>query len=41
MNLRDPNARFASLTTVLETRTALYLTALFGNELGVLQKDDL
>ena len=41
MNLRDPQTRFSSLTGVLETRTALYLTALFGDELGVLQKEDL
>ena len=41
MNLGDPAARFPTLTGVLETRTALYLTALFGSELGVLSKDDL
>lgn len=41
MNLQDPAARFASLTGVLETRDALYLTALFGNQLGVLRKKDL
>ena len=41
MNLQDPNARFAALTGVLETRTTLYLTSLFGSELGVLDKEDL
>ncbi len=41
MNLQDPNARFPTLTGVLETRDALYLTALFGHEFGVLQKEDL
>ena len=41
MNLQDPRARFPALTGVLETRTALYLTSLFGNELGVLDKQGL
>ena len=41
MNLQDPAARFPSLTGVFETRDALYLTALFGRELGVLHKKDL
>lgn len=41
MNLQDPGAQFAALTGVLETRDALYLTSLFGHQLGVLQKDDL
>jgi len=41
MNLQGPIARFPTLTGVLETRTALYLTSLFGNELGVLSKEDL
>lgn len=40
-NLQDPAARFSALTGVFETRDALYLTALFGHELGVLQKQDL
>ena len=40
-NLQDPAARFPSLTGVYETRDVLYLTALFGNELGVLSKEDL
>ena len=40
-NLQDPAARFPSLTGVYETRDALYLTALFGSELGVLSKEDL
>ena len=41
MNLGDPLSRFPTLTGVLETRTALYLTSLFGTELGVLSKEDL
>ena len=41
MNLQDPRARFPALTGVFETRAALYLTSLFGNELGVLSKEDL
>ena len=41
MNLQDPAATFASLTGVLETRDALYLTSLFGKQLGVLMKEDL
>jgi len=41
MNLQDPAARFSSLTGVLETHDALYLTSLFGNELARLDKDDL
>ena len=40
-NLQDPAARFSSLTGVYETWDSLYLTALFGDELGVLSKDDL
>jgi len=41
MNLQDPAARFPALTGVFETRDALYLTSLFGNELGRLDKQDL
>ena len=41
MNLQDPRARFPALTGVLETPSALYLTSLFGNKLGVLSKEDL
>lgn len=41
MNLQDPAARFASLTGVLETRDSLYLTSLFGSQLGVLRKENL
>jgi len=41
MNLQDPNARFPALTGVLETRNALYLTTLFGNQLPRLDKEDL
>ncbi len=40
-NMQDPAARFPALTGVYETRDALYLTSLFGNELGVLDKRDL
>jgi sugar lactone lactonase YvrE len=41
MNLRDPDARFPSITGVYETSDSLYLTRLFGNELPVLDKADL
>lgn len=41
MNLRDPAARYPSLTGAYETRDALYLTTLFGNKLPVLDKDNL
>jgi len=41
MNLQDSTARFPSLTGVYETRSSLYLTRLFGNELPVLDKQDL
>ena len=41
MNLQDPAAKFSSLTGVFETQYALYLTALFGRQLGVLRKEDL
>ena len=41
MNLQDPAARHPSLTGVLETPDALYLSTLFGNQLPVLDKDNL
>jgi sugar lactone lactonase YvrE len=41
MNLYDPDARFPTLTGVLETKRALYLTTLFGNTLPRLDKRDL
>jgi len=41
MNLQDPAAKFSSLTGVYETRDSLYLTALFGDYLPVLKKEDL
>ena len=41
MNLQDPDARFPTLTGVAETREALYLTTLFGNQLPRLNKSDL
>lgn len=41
MNLQDPEARFPTLTGVLETRRSLYLTTLFGHRLPVIVKDDL
>jgi len=40
-NLHDPDARFPTLTGVLETRDALYLTTLFGNQLPRINKRDL
>jgi len=40
-NLQDPDARFPMLTGVVETRDALYLTTLFGNQLPRLDKRDL
>jgi sugar lactone lactonase YvrE len=41
MNLYDPEARFPTLTGVLETKQSLYLTTLFGHELPVIAKRDL
>ena len=41
MNLHDPEARFPTLTGVLETRDTLYLTTLFGNQLPRIAKRDL
>ena len=41
MNLHDPAARFPTLTGVLETRGALYLTTLFGHRLPLIKKRDL
>ncbi len=41
MNLHDDEARFPTLTGVLETNDALYLTTLFGNKLPRLDKQDL
>ena len=41
MNLRDPDARFSTVTGVLETHDALYLTTLFGNRLARLDKRNL
>ncbi|MGI9248319.1 MAG: SMP-30/gluconolactonase/LRE family protein, partial [Woeseiaceae bacterium] len=41
MNLHDPEARFPTLTGVLETNRALYLTTLFGKVLPRLDKRDL
>ena len=41
MNLRDPAARFPSLTAVLETPDALFLGTLFGHKLARLDKNDL
>jgi sugar lactone lactonase YvrE len=41
MNLRDPEAKYPSLTGVYETRNSLYLTRLFGNTLPVLDKENL
>ncbi|HNP64840.1 MAG TPA: SMP-30/gluconolactonase/LRE family protein [Woeseiaceae bacterium] len=41
MNMHDPEARFPTLTGVLETRDNLYLTTLFGNQLPRIAKRDL
>jgi sugar lactone lactonase YvrE len=41
MNLQDPDARFPTLTGVLETQRSLYLTTLFGHEFPVIAKSDL
>ena len=41
MNMHDPDARFPTLTGVLETNSRLYLTTLFGPALPWLEKDDL
>jgi sugar lactone lactonase YvrE len=41
MNLHDPDARYPTLTGVLETPRNLYLTTLYGRTLPVLAKSDL
>jgi len=41
MNMHDPNARFPTLTGVLETQRSLYLTTLFGHQLPVVAKSEL
>lgn len=41
MDLQDTVARIPALTGVFETRDALYLTSLFGHEIGHLPKTDL
>ena len=41
MNMYDPNARYPTLTGVLETSRNLYLTTLYGNALPVIAKQDL
>ncbi len=41
MNMHDPEARFPTLTGVLETQRSLYLTTLYGNVLPVIAKQDL
>ncbi|MDJ0710000.1 MAG: SMP-30/gluconolactonase/LRE family protein [Woeseiaceae bacterium] len=41
MNMQDPEARFPTLTGVLETQRSLYLTTLFGHHLPVIAKNDL
>jgi len=41
MNLQDTTMNFPALTGVLETRQSLYLTSLFGNRFGRLDKRDL
>jgi sugar lactone lactonase YvrE len=41
MNMHEPNARFPTLTGVLETQRSLYLTTLFGHQLPVIVKSEL
>ena len=41
MNLQDPEARYPTLTGVLETRGSLYLTTLYGHVLPVVDKQDI
>jgi len=41
MNLHDPLARFPTLTGVLETEDSIYLTTLFGDQLGRVRKRHL
>ena len=41
MNMQDPEARFPTLTGVLETHGSLYMTTLFGHRLPVIVKRDL
>jgi len=41
MDLQDPDARYPTLTGVLETRRNLYLTTLYGHVLPVVAKQDL
>jgi hypothetical protein len=41
MNLQDPEARYPTLTGVLETRASLYLTTLYGHVLPVVDKQDI
>jgi len=41
MDMQDPDARFPTLTGVLETQRSLYLTTLFGHRLPVIVKNDL
>lgn len=41
MNMHDPDARFPTLTGVVETSRSLYLTTLFGNELPHIEKQYL
>ena len=41
MNMHDPDARFPTLTGVVETRRSLYLTTLFGKQLPRVDKRNL
>jgi hypothetical protein len=41
MNLQDTGARLPALTGVYESRDALWLSSLFGNQAGKLDKRDL
>jgi hypothetical protein len=41
MNLQDTGINYPTLTGVFETSQSLYLTSLFGNRIGRLDKKDL
>jgi hypothetical protein len=41
MNLQDPSSQIPALTGVYETKDTLWLTSLFGNQAGRLDKRDL
>ena len=41
MNMQDPSARYPTMTGVLETRDAMFVTTLFGSKLPFIAKRDL